>query len=50
MTWPDLKQDVEHWLFMFHLSSMSNDKDRVERTHKKYGLHNVHNFNNFNLA
>jgi hypothetical protein len=27
MTWPGLTQDVEHWLFMFHLSSMSNDKE-----------------------
>jgi hypothetical protein len=27
MTWPDLRQDVEHRLLMFHLSSMSNDKE-----------------------
>jgi hypothetical protein len=27
MTWPDLTQDVEQGLFMFHLSSMSNDKE-----------------------
>jgi hypothetical protein len=27
MTWPGLTQDVEHFLFMFHLSSMSNDKE-----------------------
>jgi hypothetical protein len=27
MTWPGLTQDVEHLLFMFHLSSMSNDKE-----------------------
>jgi hypothetical protein len=27
MTWPGLTQDVEHGLFMFHLSSMSSDKD-----------------------
>jgi hypothetical protein len=27
MTWPGLTQDVEHWLFMFHLLSMSNDKE-----------------------
>jgi hypothetical protein len=27
MTWPGLTQDVEHWLFMFQLSSMSNDKE-----------------------
>jgi hypothetical protein len=27
MTWPCLTQDLEHWLFMFHLSSMSNDKE-----------------------
>jgi hypothetical protein len=27
MTWPGLTQDVEHWLFMFPLSSMSNDKE-----------------------
>jgi hypothetical protein len=27
MTWPGLTQDVEHGLFMFHLSSMSNDKE-----------------------
>jgi hypothetical protein len=27
MTWSGLTQDVEHWLFMFHLSSMSNDKE-----------------------
>jgi hypothetical protein len=29
MTWPSLTQDVEHGLFMFHLSSMSNDKEGV---------------------
>jgi hypothetical protein len=29
MTWPGLIQDVENWLFMFHLSSMSNDKEGV---------------------
>jgi hypothetical protein len=27
MTWPGLKQDVEHGLFIFHLSIMSNDKE-----------------------
>jgi Ulp1 family protease len=27
MTWPGLTKDVEHWLFMFHLSSISNDKE-----------------------
>jgi hypothetical protein len=27
MTWPGLTQDVERSLFMFHLSSMSNDKE-----------------------
>jgi hypothetical protein len=27
MTWPGLTHDVEHWLFMFHLSSMLNDKE-----------------------
>jgi hypothetical protein len=27
MTWPGLIQNVEHLLFMFHLSSMSNDKE-----------------------
>jgi hypothetical protein len=27
MTWPGLTQDVEHRLFMFHLSIMSNDKE-----------------------
>jgi hypothetical protein len=27
MTWPGLTQDVEHELFMFHLSSMSDDKE-----------------------
>jgi hypothetical protein len=27
MTWPGLKQDVEHALFMFHLSNISNDKE-----------------------
>jgi hypothetical protein len=27
MTWPGITQDVEHGLFMFHLSSMSNDKE-----------------------
>jgi hypothetical protein len=27
MTWPGLTQDVEHGLFMFHLSSMSNEKE-----------------------
>jgi hypothetical protein len=36
MTWPGLKKDVEQGLFMFHLSSMSNDKEGAER--KKYGL------------
>jgi hypothetical protein len=25
MTWPGITQDIENWLFMFHLSSMSND-------------------------
>jgi hypothetical protein len=29
MTWPGLTQDVEHWSFMFHLSSMSNEKEGV---------------------
>jgi hypothetical protein len=29
MTWPGLTQDVGHGLFMFHLSSMSNDKEGV---------------------
>jgi hypothetical protein len=36
MTWPGLTQDVEHGLFMFHLSSMSNDKEGAK--YKKYGL------------
>jgi hypothetical protein len=36
MTWPGLTQDVEHVLFMFHLSSMSNDKEGAKS--KKYGL------------
>jgi hypothetical protein len=27
MTWPGLTQDVEHRLFMLHLSNMSNDKE-----------------------
>jgi hypothetical protein len=27
MTWPGLTQDVEHGLIMFHLSSMSIDKE-----------------------
>jgi hypothetical protein len=27
MTWPGLTQDVEHRLIMFHLLSMSNDKE-----------------------
>jgi hypothetical protein len=27
MTNPGLAQDVEHEFFMFHLSSMSNDKE-----------------------
>jgi hypothetical protein len=27
MTWSDLTQDVEHGMFIFHLSSMSNDKE-----------------------
>jgi hypothetical protein len=36
MTWPGLTQDVEHGLFMFHLSSISNDKEGAKR--KKYGL------------
>jgi hypothetical protein len=27
MTWSGLTQDGEHGLFMFHLSSMSNDKE-----------------------
>jgi hypothetical protein len=27
MTWTGLIQDVERCLFMFHLSSMSNDKE-----------------------
>jgi hypothetical protein len=27
MTWTVLAQDVEHELFMYHLSSMSNDKE-----------------------
>jgi hypothetical protein len=27
MTCPVITQDVEYWLFMFHLSSMSNDKE-----------------------
>jgi hypothetical protein len=34
MTWPGLTQDVENCLFMFHLSSMSNEK----KERKKYGL------------
>jgi hypothetical protein len=29
MTWPGLTPDVEHGLFMFHLSNMSNDKQGV---------------------
>jgi hypothetical protein len=27
MTWPGITQDVEHGLFMFHLSSMTNEKE-----------------------
>jgi hypothetical protein len=27
MTWPGIIQDNEHGMFMFHLSSMSNDKE-----------------------
>jgi hypothetical protein len=27
MAWPGLTQDVEHLLIIFHLSSMSNDKE-----------------------
>jgi hypothetical protein len=27
MTWTGITQDIEHLLFMFHLSSMSNDKE-----------------------
>jgi hypothetical protein len=27
MKWPCITQDIEHELFMFHLSSMSNDKE-----------------------
>jgi hypothetical protein len=30
MTWLGLTQDDEHSFYMFHLSSMSNDKDRKE--------------------
>jgi hypothetical protein len=29
MTWPGLTQNIEYCLFMFHLSSMSNDKEGV---------------------
>jgi aspartate carbamoyltransferase regulatory subunit len=29
MTWPVLSKDIEYWLFMFHSSSISNDKERV---------------------
>jgi hypothetical protein len=29
MKWPGLTQDVEHGLFIFHLSSMSNDKEGI---------------------
>jgi hypothetical protein len=29
MTWPGLTNDFEYWLFMFYLSSISNDKERV---------------------
>jgi hypothetical protein len=29
MTWPVLSKDIEYWLFMFHPSSISNDKERV---------------------
>jgi hypothetical protein len=36
MPWPGLTQNVEHGLFMFHLSSMSNDKEGAKS--KKYGL------------
>jgi uncharacterized protein YkvS len=36
MTLPGLTQDVEHGLFMLHLSSMSNDKERAYT--KKNGL------------
>jgi hypothetical protein len=36
MIWPGLTQDVENGLFMFHLSSMSNDKEGAKN--KKYGL------------
>jgi hypothetical protein len=36
MTWHGLTQDYEDCLLMFHLSSMSNDKEGAER--KKYGL------------
>jgi hypothetical protein len=27
MTWPGITQDVEHGIFMIHLSNMSNDKE-----------------------
>jgi hypothetical protein len=27
MIWSGLSKDIEHWLFVFHLSSMSNDKE-----------------------
>jgi hypothetical protein len=30
VTWTVLTQDVEHGLFMFHLSSMSYDKERTK--------------------
>jgi hypothetical protein len=29
MTLPGLTQDAEHGLFMFHLSSLSNDKEEA---------------------
>jgi hypothetical protein len=29
MTWPILKLDVERWLLMFYLSSMSKDKEEL---------------------
>jgi hypothetical protein len=27
MTWPGLTDDIEHQMFMFHLSCISNDKE-----------------------
>jgi hypothetical protein len=31
MTWAGFTQDVEHILYMFHLSSMSNNKEGANK-------------------